>query len=109
MTDDISVESSSGNVFADLGFEKSEEERAKADLVRELRKIIKSRNLTQSKAGDIIRLSQPDLSQLLRGRTGGYTVDRLCRYLMAFDRDIEIRVKKRPRKQAESRMTVLAA
>ncbi|MBT7955652.1 MAG: XRE family transcriptional regulator [Rhodospirillaceae bacterium] len=41
------VTTSSGNVFADLGFKNPEEEQAKAGLVRVLRKIIKDRGLTQ--------------------------------------------------------------
>lgn len=98
----------SGNVFEDLGFDHPSEEQTRAQLVRELRAIIKDRNLTQTAAGKLIDLSQPDLSQLLRGRTRGFTVDRLLRLLMALDRDIEIRIKKRPKSRSKSRMAVIA-
>ena len=84
-----SMTKNSGNVFEDLGFDRACEEQTKAHLVRELRAIIKGRKLTQTTAGELIGLAQPDLSQLLRGRTRGYTVDRLLRFLMAFDRDID--------------------
>lgn len=97
----------SGNVFEDLGFDRPEEEQAKAQLVRQLRTIIEGRKLTQTAAGEIIGLPQPDLSQLLRGRTRGYTVDRLLRFLMAFDRDIEIRIKKKPKSRRSGRMAVI--
>jgi predicted XRE-type DNA-binding protein len=107
MTDKV-IESS-GNVFEDLGFAHPAEEQAKAQLVRELRAIIKSRRLTQVAAGEIIGLSQSNLSNLLRGRTRGYTVERLCRFIMALDRDIEIRIKKRPRSRHESRFEVRVA
>ncbi len=102
------VTEGSGNVFEDLGFDRPSEEQTKAGLVRELRAIIEDRGLTQAAAGDVIGLAQPDLSQLLRGRTRGFTVDRLLRFLMAFDRDIEIRIKKRPKSRRESRMAVTA-
>lgn len=101
-----SVTKSSGNVFEDLGFDHPWEEQTKAHLVRELRAIIDGRKLTQSAAGEIIGLAQPDISQLLRGRTRGYTVDRLLRLLMALGRDIDIRIKKRPKSRSQSRMAV---
>ena len=109
MTDSEKVVEGSGNVFADLGFDRPSEEQAKARLVREIRVIIENRDLTQTQAGALIGLPQPDLSQLLRGRTRGYTVDRLCRLIMALDRDIEIRIKKRPKSRPQSRMTVTVA
>ena len=97
MNDTEIVTEGSGNVFEDLGFDRPSEEQAKAHLVREIRTIIDSRKLTQTQAGKLIGLPQPDLSQLLRGRTRGYTVDRLLRLIMALDRDIEIRITKRPK------------
>ena len=109
MNDTESVTEGSGNVFEDLGFDRPQEEQSKARLVREIRTIIDSRKLTQTQAGKLIGLPQPDLSQLLRGRTRGYTVDRLLRLIMALDRDIEIRIKKRPKSRPESRLTVTAA
>ena len=50
MSKDVAVTPSSGNVFADLGFEKPEEELLKAQLVREIRALLKRRRLTQAKA-----------------------------------------------------------
>ena len=47
------VTASSGNVFADLGFDNPEEELLKAKLVREIRGIIKRRKLTLTKAAAI--------------------------------------------------------
>jgi len=43
----IAVERGSGNVFVDLGFDRPEEELLKAQLVREIRDILKRRRLTQ--------------------------------------------------------------
>jgi hypothetical protein len=41
MSEEIAVHKSSGNVFADLGFDNPEEEQLKAQLVREIRDILK--------------------------------------------------------------------
>ncbi len=62
MADDITVTEGSGNVFADLGFENPEEERLKAQLVREIRDILKGRRITLAKAADIFGLKQLDVS-----------------------------------------------
>ena len=48
----------SDNVFADLGFENPEEEMLKAKLVREIRAVIKSRRLTQTKAATLAKVSR---------------------------------------------------
>ena len=48
------ITESSGNVFADLGFENPEEELAKAKLVVALSQVIAQTGLTQSKVADIL-------------------------------------------------------
>ena len=58
MTDKIAVKRGSGNVFADLGLDHPEEEKLKAQLVREIRDIIKRRKLTQTKAATLLGLSK---------------------------------------------------
>ena len=67
LNDDITVTAGSGNVFADLGFDNSDEERLKAQLVREIRDILKGRSMTQVKAADLLGLEQPDVSALVNG------------------------------------------
>jgi predicted XRE-type DNA-binding protein len=72
VTKDTKATTSSGNVFADLGFANPEEELLKAKLVREIRGIIKRRKLTQTKAADMLGLKQPDVSALVTGRVGKF-------------------------------------
>lgn len=57
MSEEIPVIKGSGNVFADLGLEKPEEEQLKAQLVREIRDIIKSRRMNQVDAAELLGLS----------------------------------------------------
>ncbi len=100
------VERGSGNVFADLGLPNPELALAKAELVRQLRAAIAERKLTQAKAAAVLGLDQPKVSALLRGRTDGYTLDRLFRLLTALDRRVEITVK--PATAAEPGVIVVA-
>ena len=96
MTDDNSVISGSDNVFADLGFAYPEEELLKAKLGGEIRAIIKRRRLTQADAG-LLGLKQPDVSAIVTGRTGKFSIDRLVRCLDRLDYKIDVVVRHKPK------------
>ena len=102
------VTESGGNVFADLGFERPDEERMKAELVRAIRQIIRQRKLTQVQAAKLLGVNQPKVSALVRGNLVGFSTDRLIRFLKALDRDIEIVIKPKPARRP-ARVNVRAA
>jgi predicted XRE-type DNA-binding protein len=81
----IPAETSSGNVFADLGFDHPEEELLKAKLAREIRAIISGRRLTQTKSAELLGMKQPDVSAIVTGRAGRFSIDRLVRCLDRLD------------------------
>jgi predicted XRE-type DNA-binding protein len=89
----IKVHEGSGNVFADLGLPNAEERLLKANIVAELHRLIKQRELTQVKAAKLIGIHQPDLSLLLRGDFDDYSAGRLMKMLTVFEQDIEIVMK----------------
>ncbi len=97
MIDDKAVTLGSGNVFADIGFDNPEEELLKAKLARELRAIIKRRRLTQEKAAALMRVKQPDVSAIVTGRTGKFSLDRLVRCLDMLDYRVDVVVRQKPR------------
>ena len=94
MSDDITVHDSSGNVFADLGIENSEQYLAKSELAAEILRIIQRRRLTQAEAGKLLGLRQPKVSDLLRGRLDGFSTDRLLRFITLLGYDVQIRLSK---------------
>src|SRR5260370_17881314 len=96
MSNPKKVTASSGNVFADLGFSNPEEELLKAKLVREIRAIIKRRKLTQTKAAAMLGLKQPDVSALVTGRVGKFSIDRLVRCLDRMDYKVNVIVHHNP-------------
>lgn len=73
----LKVTPSSGNVFRDLGFSADEAEHLliRADLLIQLQKAIASRGLTQAKAAKILRVTQPRVSDVLRGRIDLFSTD----------------------------------
>jgi len=73
------VTRSSGNVFKDLGFGREEAEHLviRSELMIKIEKLLKARGLTQSEAARIMRVSQPRVSDLLRGRLDLFSTDAL--------------------------------
>jgi len=100
----IRVTESSGNIFADLGFANPERERLKADLTLQIYRLIKDRKLTQAQAGGILGIKQPHVSELMRGQSGAFSVERLMEFLTALGQDVEITVK--PKRKAHGQMSV---
>lgn len=70
---------SSGNVFRDLGFapEDAEHLRVRADLMIKIEKVLKSRGLKQTEAAKLMGVTQPRVSDLLRGRLELFSSDAL--------------------------------
>jgi predicted XRE-type DNA-binding protein len=96
----------SGNVFADLGVARPEEALAKAERAHKISEIIATRQLTQAKAAALLRVDQPNISALTRGRLAGFSLDRLVRFLVLLGSDIEIVVKARPKSRRQARVMV---
>ena len=103
----MKIERGSGNVFADLGHPNAEAHLLKAELVARIDKIIRQRGLKQVEAAKLLRLSQPDVSRLLRGSFREYSVERLLRLLTALGRDVKIVIRE-PRSQRQGRLSVEA-
>lgn len=75
----LKVTPSSGNVFRDLGFtaEDSEHLLVRADLLLLLQKTLAARELTQVRAATLLQVTQPRISDLLRGRIDLFSTDTL--------------------------------
>lgn len=71
------VTESSGNVFADLGFDAPEEKLTKAQLASHIRQILKRRRLTQVAAATLMGIDQPKVSALLNGRLANLSSERI--------------------------------
>lgn len=74
---------STGNVFSDLGFGEDEAENLKirADLMIELTQLIEAQGLTQTAAAELLGVTQPRISDLMRGKIDRFSVDSLIEML----------------------------
>ena len=95
MTKEIKHEKSSGNVFKDLGLNNPEERLIKAEIAKMIYEIIKSKKLNQKEAALLLGIDQPKISAITNGRLEGFTIDRLFKFLIALEQDIEITVTDR--------------
>lgn len=80
----------SGNVFKDLGVPNAGEHLVKAQLVFKIDTIMKDRGLKQRQAALFLRVKPPDFSKMLRGGFKQCSVERLLRFLVSLNHDVEI-------------------
>lgn len=79
----ISVRRSSGNVFRDLGSppEEAANLQGRADLMIELTRLLETRRLTQAAAAKLLGVTQPRVSDLMRGKIDRFSLDNLVELL----------------------------
>lgn len=86
-------ETGSRNVFKDIGVPNAEEHLVRAQLVFKIDTIMKKRGMKQVDAARLFGVRQPDISKMLRGEFRQFSVERLLRFLVALNQDVEIIVK----------------
>ncbi len=91
--DGIEVQRSSGNVFADLGLPDAGKLRIKSGLVIEIRKAMRRHGLTQQEAAKRMGITQPKVSDMMRGDFSNLSERKLMDCLNRLGYDIEIKVK----------------
>ena len=93
----IEIEESSGDVYSDLGRADAKEMLVKAQLAGKISGIIKARHLTQVQAAELLGMSQPKVSEMLRGKFRGISESKMIDCLSRLGRDVQIVVKTAPR------------
>jgi predicted XRE-type DNA-binding protein len=91
--DGVEVLRSSGNVYADLGLADAEKLKIKTGLVVEIRKAMRHLGLTQQEAARRMGISQPKVSDMMRGDFTNVSERKLMDCLNRLGYDIEIKVK----------------
>lgn len=93
LVDGVEVHQGSGNVFADLGLADAEKLRIKTGLVIEIRKAMRSQGLTQQEAAKRMGITQPKVSDMVRGEFSNLSERKLMDCLTRLGYDIEIKVR----------------
>jgi predicted XRE-type DNA-binding protein len=90
---------SSGNVFRDLGFGPAEATnlRIRSSLMIQVRQLIKARHLTQVAAARLFGVSQPRMSDLVRGKIDLFSIDALVKMLASAGVGVTISIRPQSR------------
>lgn len=90
----VKITRSSGNIFEDLGFSREEAEhlRIRSALMVIVSELIETRGLTQIQAAKLFGVSQPRISDLVRGKIGLFSIDTLVDMLASAGVRIELSV-----------------
>lgn len=74
---------STGDVFRDVGFppEEAENLRVRSELMIQVRRILEGRKLTQAAGAKLFGVTQPRISDLVRGRIELFSIDGLVNML----------------------------
>lgn len=102
--DGVEVQRSSGNVYADLGLPDAEKLKIKTGLVIEIRKAMRKLGLTQQATAKRMGVTQPKVSDMMRGDFTNLSERKLMDCLNRLGYDIEIKVK--PAAEPVGRLTL---
>lgn len=86
----MEIEYSSGNIYADLQQPDADEMLIKARLAVQIGKIIRARQWTQAQAADVLHMTQPKLSDMLRGKFRGISEAKMLEYLTRLGQRVQI-------------------
>ena len=98
----VKVTPSSGNVFRDLGFSAHEAEHLtlRADLLIQIQKVVAARRLTQAQLAKLLHVSQPRVSDLLRGHLHLFSIETLIDMLGRLGAEVRLVVRPARRRKA---------
>jgi predicted XRE-type DNA-binding protein len=93
MTREVQPHRSSGNVFADIGAANPEQALAKAQLARQINRIIVDRKLSQAQAAAILGVDQPRISALSKGRLSVFSLEKMMQFAARLGNEVRISIR----------------
>lgn len=110
-TPDTTIVTSSGNVFADLGFDPEEAQHLvlRSELMRAIRKHIEDSGQTQQQAARLFGVTQPRLNMVVKGKINEFSLDALVSMLAKAGMRVEMKVKKAPARKREAGQRISAS
>ena len=100
----VKLTRSSGNVFRDLGFSGDEAEylKLRAELMVNLQKVITARGLKQAEVAELLGVTQPRVSDVMRGRIDLFSIDTLIDMLARLGIRVKLDLRSRRRQVRRS-------
>jgi len=88
------ITSSDGNIFKDLGFpsEEAGKLKIKSQLMCQISELIKEKNLKQEEASHLLHVTRPRVSDIMRGKSGKFSIDALVDMLERMGKRVTVQV-----------------
>jgi len=97
------------NVYKELDYPNADEQFVKAKLVSQVGDIIRGKNLTQAQVAEATGLTQPQISNILRGRFRDISIEKLLRIATSLHHSVHIVIDQNPSENADISVELLAA
>jgi predicted XRE-type DNA-binding protein len=102
MMEETVFEESSGNVFADLGFENADEMLMRGKIGIQVIRLLRQRNLKQREISEILGIAQPEVSHLMNGEFQRFSEGKLLIFLKRLDVEICLHLRSRTSTKTEA-------
>lgn len=106
MKNNLEIEAGGDSVYEDLQYANAEEMQVKAQLAAIIAELLQERGLSQTEVAVMLGMTQPKLSNLLRGQFRGISEFKMLSCLMCLGGQINIQVKKPRLKTTRGHLTV---
>jgi len=89
------ITSKNDNIFEDLGFEPREavKLKIKAQLMCQISEWIKEKQLKQEEISNLLHVTLPKVSEIMKGKTGEFTIDALIDMLERIGKHVTVQVR----------------
>ncbi len=96
--EDSTMTVGTGNIFTDLGFAPAEARnlRMRSELMMVLRKYVEREGLTQADAALRLQVTQPRISDLMRGKINRFSLDTLVAMSTMAGMEVDLRIRMKP-------------
>ena len=84
------------------GLANGDERLAKVKLASQINNQVDVRGMKQKEAATLLGITQPEISNLKKGKLSGFSFDRLYRCLNALNLDVEIQVRDIPKRSKKT-------
>ena len=98
----------SGNIFADMGLEDADELLLRSQLGYSVRQILKSRNLVQRDIATLLKIQQPEVSNLMQGKYHLFSEGRLLSFLNKLNQKVVIQISQHEEGEPLQEVAIMA-
>jgi predicted XRE-type DNA-binding protein len=85
----------SGNIFTDLELDDADELFTRGKIGIQVIRLLKQRNLKQREIGELLGISQPEVSHLMNGEFQRFSDGKLISFLKRLDAEITLHIRDR--------------